>query len=122
MQWNIFRERRFWLSSLLLVMLLAISAPNFAQEGENFCRSQIAQTIEYGETMAGVIDAQVGVAFFCFNGERGDNVTITVEVGVGSDINEVLTLIDRQSHNNHFQIGLPNPGNFFRYHIRTPFF
>jgi hypothetical protein len=83
MQWNIFREKRFWLSSLLLLLLLALSFPAFAQEGQNLCRERLAQTIEYGEPMAGLVDSQVPYAFFCFDGERGDNVTVTVEVTDG---------------------------------------
>jgi hypothetical protein len=83
MQWKFFRERRFWLGSLLLLIFLALSVPSFAQEGENYCRAQIAQTIEYNETIPGLIDSQIPVAFFCFNGERGDDVTVTVEVTDG---------------------------------------
>jgi hypothetical protein len=84
MQWNIFRERRFWLISLILGILLAASFPSLAQEGENLCRSQIRQTIEYGDTLSSFIDSQIPYAFFCFEGERGDEVTVTVEVTDGN--------------------------------------
>jgi hypothetical protein len=84
MQWNIFRERRFWLISLLLGILLAASFPSLAQEGENLCRSPLAQTMEYGDRLSSFIDSQVPYAFFCFEGERGDDVTVTVEVTDGN--------------------------------------
>lgn len=82
MQAGIFRERRFWLSSLFALLILTLAFPSAAQD-ENFCRTEISQMMEIGDTLTGAITANVGVGFFCFEGERGDTVTVTVEVTDG---------------------------------------
>lgn len=84
MQASIFGVRRFGLISLFILIFLALALPTFAQvDGENLCRG-VTQTLTIGDSLAGTITSDFPSAFYCFSGERGDNVTITVEVTDGN--------------------------------------
>lgn len=83
--------RQYRIISLMILLSLFLSvmvSPVFAQE-DNICRDAGAPFIEFDETLSGTLHPDFPIAFFCFDAERGTDVTITIE-HTSANLNSVL--------------------------------
>lgn len=79
---------RLILTSLLLLCLF-IPAVTAQDDEIDYCR-EVAEEIEYGDTVEGSIDDEFFAAFYCFEGEEGDEVTITVTTTDGDLVSMIF--------------------------------
>lgn len=81
-------KSRLILTSLLLLCLF-IPAVTAQDDETDYCR-EVAEEIEYGDTVEGSIDDEFFAAFYCFEGEEGDEITITVSTTNGDLVSMVF--------------------------------
>ncbi|MEL7435820.1 MAG: hypothetical protein AAFN11_17880, partial [Chloroflexota bacterium] len=75
---------------LLLAILLSFMLPTVQAQDTNLCRDGGATTIEYDETLTGTLTVDFPVQFYCFDGERGDEVTVGVVATSGNIVPAVV--------------------------------
>lgn len=82
---------RLW--TVLLIVVLLVSGIAVSAQDTNFCASPGVELIEYGDTVEGTINNRAAAAVFCFEGNEGDVVTITIDRTSG-DLRPVIALAD----------------------------
>jgi hypothetical protein len=82
---SLFQKRSLFASFLLLLLFV----PAVSAQDTDFCRTA-AEEIEYGDTVEGTIDDEEFAAFYCFEGEEDDEITITVITTDGDLVSSVF--------------------------------
>lgn len=85
--------RKMFMLFIIGVVALALvpSTVVQARQAEDFCVG--SPTIDYGDTVTGEITDAAAAAVYCFDGSRGDEVTVSVEATSG-DLDTVVVLSD----------------------------
>lgn len=89
---------KIWIKSsricfaLILTALLFVSLVPSAAAQDDLCESG-APFIEYGDTIDGEIDDDAPALAFCFEGEEGDEVAITMET-IDGDLEPIIIVTD----------------------------
>lgn len=73
-----FKQQRIIPVMILLALLLTVFIPLSSAQERNICRDTDAPIINFGETLVGFLDPNLPVSDFCFDAERGTDVTVTL--------------------------------------------
>ncbi|MGB7339505.1 MAG: hypothetical protein WBC91_11490 [Phototrophicaceae bacterium] len=64
---------------ILIMVLFTLILPSASAQEDNVCRDAGAPVLTYGDVLTGTIDPTLPFSLFCFDAERGTNVTITIQ-------------------------------------------
>lgn len=64
---------------MLIIVSFTLVLPQASAQEDNVCRDSGAPIINYGEVLTGTIDPTLPFSLFCFDADRGTDVTITVQ-------------------------------------------
>jgi hypothetical protein len=83
---SLFKRRSIVMGLLCLLILIPVAS---AQDEDDLCASA-GEDIEYGDTVEGTIDDDLFAAFYCFEGDEGDEITVTVTTTDGDLVSSVF--------------------------------
>lgn len=76
---RLFRQQRVIFMTILVGLWLIIGIPSATAQESNVCRDTGAPEIAFGETASGVLDINFPFMVFCFDAERANEITVTIE-------------------------------------------
>lgn len=76
---RLFRQQRVICMTFLLGLWLMIGIPSTIAQDSNLCRDTGAPEIGFGETIGGGLDINLPFMIFCFDAERANEITVTIE-------------------------------------------
>ncbi len=76
---RLFRQQRVILMTIVVGLWLMIGIPSTTAQESNLCRDTGAPEIAFGETAQGVLDINFPFMIFCFEAERANEITVTIE-------------------------------------------
>lgn len=116
----------------LAILVLVISGAAVQAQDTDFCDQRGVEFIEYGDTVEGTIDDDAAAAVFCFEGEEGDVVIITMTATDG-DLDTLVAIgtptldeifaenddISRSNSDSELEFELPDDGVYLIFATRV---